>query len=85
MAYAYLISSAPNLPPPDFRLQFNPDILNLKKSFKDDAANTFGLWKFDKAEAGGAPGGGISGSRRISRHARRLQGVGCALHESEAD
>jgi hypothetical protein len=56
MAYAYLISPL-NLPPLIFRFQFNPDILNLKKSFKYDAANTFGLWKFDKAEAGGAPGG----------------------------
>ena len=58
MAYAYL--AAPfNLPPLIFRFQFNPDILNIKKSFKYESANSFGDWSFDKTAAGGASMGAI--------------------------
>jgi Contractile injection system tube protein len=59
MAYAYLASPF-NIPPLIFRFQFNPDILNMKKSFKYDSANSFGDWGFDKASAGGV-GGGVGG------------------------
>ena len=61
MAYAYLASPF-NLPPLIFRFQFNPDILNLKKSFKYDSANSFGDWGFDKTSAGGASAIGSVGA-----------------------
>ena len=51
-----------NIPPLIFRFQFNPDILNVKKSFKYDAASSFGQWGFDKTKKGAAGGFGSVGA-----------------------
>ena len=37
-----------NIPPLIFRFQFNPDILNEKKSFAYRETNNFGKWAFDR-------------------------------------
>lgn len=60
MRYAFLASPL-NIPPIIFRFQFNPEILNIKKAFKYDSPQNFGLWTIDKAEAGASPGGFAGG------------------------
>jgi hypothetical protein len=40
-----------NTPPLIFRFQFNPELLTEKKTFKYDAANSFGKWGFDQTAA----------------------------------
>ncbi len=40
-----------NIPPLIFRFQYNPELLTEKKSYKYDAANSFGQWGFDQTAA----------------------------------
>jgi hypothetical protein len=60
MAKRGYLASLINVPPLIFRFQFNPDILNIKKSFNYQPANSFGQWGFDRKTSGAAVGG-VSG------------------------
>lgn len=55
------LSSFLNIPPLIFRFQFNPEILSDKKSYKYDAAPSFGLWRFDQTQASSGFFGTIGG------------------------
>lgn len=50
------LAALDNVPPLIFRFQFNPDILNIKKHFNYDPANSFGQWGFDRKTSGAATG-----------------------------
>jgi hypothetical protein len=52
MARGFLVNLF-NLPPLIFRFQFNPDLMQEKKSFKYKEANSFGKWAFDMTESAG--------------------------------
>lgn len=49
-----LLANIFNIPPLIYRFQHNPDILQEKKRFKYQPANSFGQWAFDQTSAGGA-------------------------------
>src|SRR5688572_26858634 len=55
MARGYLVSLT-NIPPLIFRFQFNPVLVQEKKSFGYKSANAFGNWAFAKTEPGGFSG-----------------------------
>lgn len=46
------LASIENVPPLIFRFQFNPELLQEKKTFNYREANSFGQWKFDQTQAG---------------------------------
>ncbi|MBZ4417434.1 hypothetical protein [Myxococcus sp. RHSTA-1-4] len=46
------LASIDNVPPLIFRFQFNPELLQEKKTFNYREANSFGQWRFDQAQAG---------------------------------
>jgi hypothetical protein len=50
-----------NLPPLIFKFQFNPEILQEKKTFNYREANSFGKWEFDKTAASSGAGGALFG------------------------
>lgn len=45
------LASIENVPPLIFRFQFNPDLLQEKKTFNYREANSFGHWRFDQTQA----------------------------------
>lgn len=50
-----------NIPPLIFKFQFNPEILQEKKTFNYREANSFGKWEFDKAASGSGAGATLFG------------------------
>jgi hypothetical protein len=55
------LAALDNVPPLIFRFQFNPDILNIKKGYQYQPANSFGQWGFDQTS--GAAAGLLSGAK----------------------
>ena len=51
-----LLANIFNIPPLIFRFQYNPEILQEKKRYKFQQANSFGQWRFDQAAAGAQTG-----------------------------
>src|SRR3712207_6473717 len=56
-----LLANVLNIPPLVFRFQFNPDLLQERKRFKYQQANSFGRWTFDQASAATGPWNNIVG------------------------
>jgi hypothetical protein len=56
------LSNLFNVPPLIFRFQFNPEILQDKKSYKYETANEFASASFDKARAASSFAGGALGA-----------------------
>jgi hypothetical protein len=46
-----LLANIFNLPPLVFRFQYNPELLQERKRYKYQQANSFGRWRFDQASA----------------------------------
>ena len=44
------LASLENIPPLIFRFQFNPELLQEKKTYRYREANSFGQWKFDQTQ-----------------------------------
>ena len=55
------LASLLNVPPLVFRFQFNPDMLQEKRTYKYKEANSFGNWRFDRTQAGQGFFGTVSG------------------------
>ena len=55
------LASIDNVPPLIFRFQFNPELLQEKKSFRYREANSFGQWRFDQTQAGTGLVGAVTG------------------------
>ena len=70
-----------NIPPLIFRVQFNPDLLTEKKSYKYDQANSFGQWGFDQKAA---TSGFVSGALGYYDDAREIGSLLVATRPLEA-
>jgi hypothetical protein len=56
-----LLASVFNIPPLIFRFQYNPELLQERKRYKYQQANSFGKWRFDQTSAASGVAGTILG------------------------
>ena len=69
------LASITNVPPLIFRFQFNPELLTEKKTFKYDAANSFGKWGFDQRAAESGLGKFVGAYKDVEEIGSLLIGV----------
>jgi hypothetical protein len=56
-----LLANVLNIPPLIFRFQYNPELLQERKRYKYQQANSYGRWRFDQTEAGTGAIGTLGG------------------------
>ncbi|MEM7305808.1 MAG: hypothetical protein AAF682_04025 [Planctomycetota bacterium] len=56
-----LLANIFNVPPLVFRFQYNPELLQERKRYKYQQANSFGRWRFDQTSAGAGVLGTLGG------------------------